>query len=254
MPKTQKGKRRGFRYGKRKTFQRRVLDVVQSTRERKSQKQNFVEVSVTDNITNSSDLLNIMPDIRQGIADNEMIGQEILLKKITIRAICTGDVGTGTNTTNSNFLIRNMILKQRSACGSSIMDGNAVFEASSLLENDQAYIPSPTVDPNELYITPINKSNFISKWTQKFMLSMNQNQPNWTGQGAQPNATKFFTKTLTFGKGLKLHYDVGAVQPNNFPYFGAIVASAPWGDNTAAYSPDGHVFYKYQLFAEYTDA
>ena len=251
---TKGNSKRGYRGRPRKSFEKRVLEIVSHTRETKTQKQNFTTIAVGDNITNSSNLMSLMPDIRQGTADNEMIGSQILLKKITIRGICTGDVGTGTNTTNSSFLIRNMVLKQRSASGSAIMEGNADFEANSLLENDTAYVPTTTVPPNELYMTPINKTNFISKWTQKFMLSMNQNQPNWTGQGAQPSATKFFTKTLTFGKGLKLHYDVGETQPNNFPYFGAIVASAPWGTSAAAYSPDGHVYYKYQLFCEYTDA
>lgn len=198
MPKSKGRGKRGYRGRPRKSFEKRVMDIVSSTRETKTQKQNFTTIAVGDNITNSSNLMNIMPDIRQGIAENEMIGSQILLKRITIRAICTGDVGTGTNTTNSSFLIRNMILKQRSASGSAIMEGNADFEANSLLENDTAYIPTTTVPPNELYMTPINKTNFISKWTQKFMLSMNQNQPNWTGGGCTTERNQILYKNFDF--------------------------------------------------------
>lgn len=253
MPK-QSGKAR--RYARKKSFNKRVLEVVSGTRERKIAKQNFSTISVGQEILTSSDLIHIMPDIRPGTNDNEMLGSQILLKKLTIRGIITGDVGAGTNSGNSNWLIRNMILKQKNASGSAIMEGNADFAVNEFLENSQPYAPSASVDPNELYLTPINKNAFTSKWTQKFMLSINQNQPNWAVGTAQPRATKMFTKVLTFGKGLKLDYNIGSgsYQPNNFPYFGAIVASAPWGDETAAYDPTGHVFYKYQILAEYTDA
>ncbi len=203
------------------TFAKRVLRVVNTQRELKVAVLHG-ELPIQGQL-NSNSVLQVMPDVPQAgnVGAGNAIAQEfyrdgnsITLKKIIIRGWITQKVPA--DGSRSRYVVRHMILRQRSADAQFVLANNgAEFQFNQLLENAQPFIG----DINSLQ-TPINKSAFVARYDRRHYLSSPTiNQAQLDIDADQTNNFKMMQKTLTFGKGMKLKYGTGgSPKSQNFPY------------------------------------
>lgn len=198
-----------FRRTRKNNFSKRVLSVVNQTRELKTAIHSVpVNTDVFEDITQPR-LIKLMPDIQQGVNEYQRVGNSVLLKKLVVRGYYKHQFPDATPT-NARALIRHMILKQRN-CNSAdnILSGATSFLQNTLLEQAQPYLGNI-----ESFQTPINKTAFIVRKDMK--------KVNTFGSlnGPLDDSYWMFQYTITFGKGKKLNYRTsGAFQPADFPYF-----------------------------------
>lgn len=211
----------------RMSFDKRVLSVFNKQRELKVAK---IEgrLDILGDITGIS-ILKVMPSIPQagntgaGGASQEFYrdGNSVTLKKIVIRGWITQKVPL--DGARSRYVVRHMILRQRSANATDVLANNgADFKSGQLLENSSSFIGDiPSLQ------TPVNKSAFVTRYDKRHYLSsptINQAQADIDGD--QLNSFKMIQKTLTFGKGKKLNYGTGGSEDSqDFPYFMTLGAS-----------------------------
>ncbi len=227
-------KRKGAK--KRKTvprisFNKRVLSVINKQRELKVAVLHG-ELPITGTIA-GPEILQVMPNVPQsGNAGASPASQEfqrdgnsITLKKIKIRGWITQKVPA--DGARTRYIVRHLILRQRSANASEVLDNNgADFQSNLLLENAQAFNGSiPSLQ------TPVNKSAFVARYDKRHYLSSPTiNQAQLDIDADQTNNFKMIQKTLTFGKGMKLNYGTGGSPTSmNFPYFMTLGAATPDG-------------------------
>ncbi|AXH76166.1 MAG: putative capsid protein [Cressdnaviricota sp.] len=235
----------------RMSFDKRVLSVVNKQRELKVAVLEG-ELPITG-IINGNSLLQVMPDVPQiGNTGAGAVGQEfyrdgnsITLKKIVMRGWITQKVPV--DSAASRFVVRHMILRQRSGNATDILDNTgADFQTNNLLENSQAFIG----DIRSLQ-TPVNKSAFVARYDKRHYLSSPTiNQAQADVDGDQLNSFKMVQKTLTFGKGMKLNYGTGgSVTSQNFPYIMTLGAATVDGIPAS-----GGLTFNYTCTAYYFDS
>jgi len=235
----------------RMSFDKRVLSVVNKQRELKVAVLEG-ELPITG-IINGNSLLQVMPDVPQiGNTGAGAVGQEfyrdgnsITLKKIVMRGWITQKVPV--DSAASRFVVRHMILRQRSGNATDILENNgADFQTNNLLENSQAFIG----DIRSLQ-TPVNKSAFVARYDKRHYLSSPTiNQAQADVDGDQLNSFKMVQKTLTFGKGMKLNYGTGGSETSqNFPYIMTLGAATVDGIPAS-----GGLTFNYTCTAYYFDS
>lgn len=211
----------------RMSFDKRVLSVFNKQRELKVAKLEG-SLNILGDITGIS-LLKVMPSIPQagntgaGNANQEFYrdGNSVTLKKIVIRGWITQKVPS--DGARSRYVVRHMILRQRSANATDVLaNSGADFQSGQLLENSTSFIGDiPSLQ------TPVNKSAFVTRYDKRHYLSsptINQSQLDIDGD--QTNSFKMIQKTLTFGKGMKLQYGTGgSIDSQTFPYIMTLGAS-----------------------------
>lgn len=204
------------------SFSKRVLAVVNKQRELKVAKISG-ELAIQGDITGNQ-LLQVMPPVPQAgnVGGSSGIAQEfyrdgnsITLKKIVMRGWITQKVPADGSQTR--YVVRHMILRQRSADSQEVLEaaGNR-FENGQLLENAIPFTGNiPSLQ------TPVNKSAFVARMDKRHYLSSPTiNQAQLDIDADQTNNFKMVQKTLTFGKGKKLHFGTGSSpDAQNFPYF-----------------------------------
>lgn len=207
------------------SFNERVLSVVNKQRELKVSKPTSVLLEVNSAIT-TPDLVSIMPPIRQGDAEYEREGNEITLKKIVINGYYQQTFPVLTNN-DSRAMIRHIVLKQRGTNADDVLNIAGSFDQSNLLENSGGYLGSI-----QDFNTPVNKSAFVVRRQIKRVMTAPVTATALQEGGDVDSSYWMVSYTITFGKGKKLRYKIGAdVQPQAFPYFLAHSASA-LGSNT----------------------
>lgn len=204
-----RSRRPRVRRTRKNTFAKRVLSVVNKSRELKTSIHSIpVNTDVFEDITQPR-LLKLMPDIQQGVNEYQRVGNSVLLKKLVVRGYYKHQFPDATPT-NARAIIRHMVLKQRN-CNSAdnILGGATSFLQNTLLEQAQPYLGNI-----ESFQTPINKTAFIVRKDMKKVTNFG------SLQGPLGESYWMFKYTITFGKGKKLNYRTsGAFQPADFPYF-----------------------------------
>lgn len=210
------------------SFDKRVLSVINKQRELKVAKVTG-ELPITGSI-NGQTILQVMPDIPQSgnVGAGNAVAQEfyregnsVTLKKVVIRGWITQK--TPADASSSRYVVRHMILRQRSADAKDVLENaGSRFADGQLLENAKPFngdIPSLQL--------PVNKSAFVARYDKRHYLSSPTiNQAQLDVDADQINSFKMIQKTLTFGKGMKLHYGTGSSPiAQNFPYFMALGAA-----------------------------
>jgi len=209
------------------SFDKRVLSVINKQRELKVTTLNG-EYPILGDITSASAAF-VMPSVfQQGNASaspgGEMTrdGNQINIKKVVLRGWITMKVPADGSL--SRVVVRHLILRQRNAAGSSIIDPAQApeFRAKDLLEQSKSF----TGDITSLQ-TPVNKAAFVARMDKRhYMSSPTLNQSQVDIDGDQVNSFKMFQKTLTFGKGKRITYTNDTdIWGNSFPYFQALGAS-----------------------------
>lgn len=234
--------RRRARRGKKLSFETRVLLAMRSKAEKKVAKTPSINNVMSEDITDAN-VYGLMPQIRQGdSAHGERIGNKINLLKLVIKGFMTIPAAT---TGHGTRLARLMILRQRNQSGSQIIVDPTEFDYNRLMEYDQPYIGSPNN-----WLQSINKQSFVSRRDKKFKLFTSTNFQGDAPVVPLPDAIRFFSITLTFGKqGKTLTYaDDASTRAEQFPYF--MVAAIHEPDGTTS---QGVNILNYYSEATYTD-
>lgn len=209
-----RSKRRSYK--SEKSLKAKILQVVNRQRETKVAVEEWSNSAVIKGINDQNDLQRIIPNIIQGMDSSQRVGNEITLKKLVVRGFYEV-IFPVVSYSDTRIQLRQLILAQKGCSARNIIDKTADFAANQLLEPANDY----QGDPNE-YMTPVNKTAFSvrrdRRWTLKTGVTFG------TGQSGQPQEGSktyvYFTHTLTFGKGKKLHYKTsGQDQSEDFPYF-----------------------------------
>jgi len=235
----------------RMSFDKRVLSVFNKQRELKVAKLEG-SLNVLGDITGIS-VLKIMPSVPQvgntGASTKAQEfyrdGNSITLKKIVIRGWITQTPDI--QQSRSRYVVRHMILRQRSANATQVLDNNgADFKSGQLLENSSSFIGDiPSLQ------TPVNKSAFVTRYDKRHYLSSPTNISETSSIDAdQVNSFKMIQKTLTFGKGKKLNYGTGGSEDSqDFPYFMTLGASTVDG-----IPADANITFNYVATAYFFDS
>lgn len=227
------------------SFNTRVMQALQITAERKIAKSSSLANLMDINITDST-VYPIMPSIRQGVqGGGARVGNEIRLKKLVIKGYMAITPSVQTTASNGAFQGRLMILRQRNHSGSAIVADNTLFQFNDLMEYDQPY----TGQPNN-YLQSVNSNSFVSRRDKKFRFTTATNYQTDDPESPSPDAIKYFSITLTFGKqGKKLLYKDDLINNStNFPYF--MVAAI---HNSEGSPVTGTPVLNYYTEATYTD-
>lgn len=234
----------GKTHSKRMTFDQRVRGVLNTVAERKMAKLSVSGATISPAMIEP---YRLMPDIRQGVTAQSRLGNEISIKKLTIKGfirIPSTDSASG----DTEHLSRMFIIKQRDVNSYAIIDSaltaNPLFDANNLMEYQSAYTGSP-----ESWLQSVNADSFIVRRDIRKHYSVSANFQGNDPEVPQPDSIKFFNITLTFGKGKRLHYpeDTNA-QSGDFPYFLTCAIHQPDGSTTA-----GAPTLEYYTEVEYTD-
>lgn len=220
------------------SFKSRVLKALQG--ENKIAKL-YQQVTIT-NVMNTP--IQLMPNIAQGIsAHAERVGNMISLKRLTIKGFFA--VPDQPSVLGTEFLSRQMVLRQRNVNAASIITTPALFDSNNLMEYDQPYIGTPNN-----WLQKHNRSRFVVRKDIKKHYSVSANVQGAQTEVPNPDSIRFFSHTITFGKqGKTLHYtDDAALISGNFPYIMAAAIHNPTGS-----PPFGNP--RMQLYTEavYTD-
>lgn len=180
---------------------------------------------VVDISNEMNEPIQLMPNIAQGTSQHaERVGNEISLKRLTVKGFFT--VRTQTTASGTEFLTRQMILRQRNVNAASIIVTPTLFDSNNLLNYDQPYEGTPNN-----WLQKHNSSRFVCRKDIKRHLSVTANAQGDANANPQPDSIKFFSHTITFGKqGKTLHYtDDAALISGNFPYIMAAAIHSPSG-------------------------
>jgi len=212
------------------SFAKRVLSVFNKQRELKiGDPISHIVSDVREGVTagnRTTNIIQILSSIPQGIDESQRIGNQITLKKIVMRGYYRLQFPIG-SANNARVLLRTMIMRQRSQSNASlIVNGIQPMNYNNLLEPSRSYTGA-IADFN----TPINGESFIVKKQMKKIMTAEVDGLSSTL--GTDGTYFFFNYTMTFGKGKTLNYRTsGAVDPEDFPYFLAHSASA-LGSNVA---------------------
>ena len=239
---TKRRNRRGRRRSRRGSggFNKRVLDVVRSTREIKTA-QKSGQIKLDDNIrgpdgVNLGDLHAFFPELGQGTTKRERIGAKItaLSLKVQFWVQYIPDGNGTTDVDDGNITARMFIIRQKDI-GSAInlINNNALiqkpaFEEGKFLEgsNPNTEVPFASAQLYRNIMNPLNRQLFVSKMDKKFNLKNNTILP--VGGSAPPQANppvlaptnfkKFVTK-FKWKSGKIMQYDQPTdIVPVAFPY------------------------------------
>jgi len=220
-----KSKRRS-KMGPQRSLRSKVLRIVNNQRETKVAVRSDPATAVTKGMNNHMDFGLLMPEIPGGTASHQRIGNTITLTKLVIRgyyAVQFPNVAYD----GQRIQIRQFINSQKGtknayalSLGASV--GGATYNNNNLLEPSKPYNGSPAD-----YMTPVNSNAFSCRRDRRWTLKTGiQSTDPTNNQQVGDKTFVYFTHTLTFGKGKKLHYKTdtetpgsNATNPVDFPYF-----------------------------------
>ncbi len=210
------------------------------------------EINISNSI-GTANLIEIFPDIPQSTTSAGRIGNEVRVKKITIKSwiqYAPGDVNNRVARDQANVMARWLLIKQKDQQSSRGLTATGIFEADQLLESGEF------IAANEFrnIMSPINRDMFTVKKDKKLKITNNvdTSDPN-NDADANPYNFKVINKTMRFGKtGKKLTFDkeAGTVQPVQFPW--VFTAGYCNTNGTTAVANSARMFYDITCY--YTDA
>jgi len=216
MPYKKRNQRGRKRRAPKLNLRERVLKIVNKQRENKCAIYEVANGVVPTGMNVQANLQKLFPDIGQGGASHQRIGNTITLTKLVIRGYYEVNLPVS-NYSDQRLQLRQLINSQK-GCKSAraLLNGTADYLHNNLLEPSSPYMGTP----NE-YMTPINKTAFSCRRNRRWTLKTGiQSSDPTNNQVSGTRSFVYFTHTLTFGKGKKLFYKTdGEDEPENFPYF-----------------------------------
>jgi len=220
-------------------FKKKVLSVLKSQAETKQAWLSLSSTDINQSINNVSDTYRIVPNITNGTADNQRIGDKINLQSLNLRAIFQM-LPQGTNQSDAvrKLAIRVMIVTPKSYPNwTSGSTNSGIWQAGLLKKGGTTVGFTGVVD--DLY-APINSDAITCHYNKVFFC----NQGSFYYPGAAPytispvpfeqnNMVKFVNKTFSF-KNKVLKYDTAidsGLTPTNMGHF--LVVGYVFTDGTA---------------------
>lgn len=215
-------------YRRRRTaLTRRIKEVVQSLNEDKMAYTTTGNslIKFNSGIDAVGDLIQILPNISQGVGENQRIGNEIRAKNLNVKGYVKLDIGDiADNTAMPNVVVRMMILSMKVT--QSYQDAQTLSSKIGTLLNKGGTTTAFAGNLQDIY-APINRNVFTVHHDKKFYLR----QDFLNVIGAAPPSTHVaqdISKTVKFfnlnvkckGRVLRYDEDVGSdVLPSNFGPF-----------------------------------
>lgn len=230
-----------------KSFAKKVQRVISKNAETKTVVFSSTPTAFNSYINSSGDALRLLPDIANGTAENQKIGNVVRLQSLKLRGVLTFAYQAGAP--NSRIGVRVLILriKKYNDWNQSAIDLGTNY--TKLLEGSTAGITGTVADFN----TPINNDYFTVVKDIKMYMSQSVQAVN-TAVADNMNTTKFLNISIPYcRKSLIYDQDNSAVQPSNFGMFMAV--SYHKLDGSAVDLPaTSYLTLQYTTTAKYEDA
>lgn len=195
-------------------------------------------------ISAGGDILNLLPQVGQGVNDGQRIGQKIKVQRIEVRGVITATFPP-TSTTYSKIGIRHMILRKRTVGNWALLAGgdlSAIVDRGAGASYYLGFIQDQLSD--------INKRAYAVGMDRKYTI----NSPailSSTGTVEAPNATVTRRFRVTLAKGAILKYEAGNTNPENWPWF-MCLGWCKW-DGSIPSALDTNINMQYQTTIYYYD-
>lgn len=203
----------------RKNLRRAIQSVINKNEETK---QGFISLSAqsrNSGISVAGDCWQIIPNMLQGVSDNQRIGDRVKAQRMAIKGAVVYNPSTGSYGTyaNSRIAVRLMIVQPKNYGDYVSVINNAPTWLPALLRKGNTNVAFTGI-MNDLW-APIN-TDAITVYYNKIIYITAPYQLTAAGAQQMGGMTKFFSKTIKFrGSGKQLNYDTSAstgILPTNF--------------------------------------
>lgn len=219
--------RRGNRRGRKSALVRRIKEVVSSLTE---DKQAYLAtgnslIKFNSGIDSVGDMIQVLPNIAQGVGENQRIGNQIRAKSLNIKGFVKLDVNeTADSTANPNVVVRMMVVSMKTCPSFTDAQGQAPKVGTLLKKGGTTTAFAGNLQ--DIY-APINRDVFTVHHDRKFYLrqdfinTVGASPPSTTIAQDISKTVKFFNLSVKCrGRILKYDEDVGAdISPSNFGPF-----------------------------------
>lgn len=197
----------GVRSALKSSFGRKVLKVINATREQKCQLA-LVENTVQHNSAiGGADISPLMPPISQGTQGNQRVGNEI--KIMNMRVALTISLSPGQESNIRNLRVRYLIAENHSYKTNTVLAANSALVAGNIL---MAGSLGTSFDGTT--------NRLLLPWNRDDNKIYAAGDFNLTDGTVEQNNQVSYTKVINLKVPRKIMYDEASAEPNNFaPYF-----------------------------------
>jgi len=232
-----------------KSFVKKVQRIIHKDTETKCVVYSSNATAFNQQINSTGDALRLMPQIANGTAENQKIGNIIRLQSLNIRGVLTMTLGQ-TTANNTRFGVRLLVLKAKrfGDWNQSATDFGTNY--TRLLEGSTAGFTGLVADFN----TPINRDYFSVVKDKRFYMSQSLNVSPGTTVNDTFNTTKFINFNVPYSRRNVIYdQDFNATEAVNYPYFMCLGYCKL--DGSAADAPGAsYITLQYTATAKYEDA
>lgn len=220
-PKRRKYARKGVRKGKRaakssKSFVKKVQKIIHADVETKQAYHIMAPTNFNSGIDASGDAIRILPNISQGVAENNRIGNQLKAQNLMVKGCISWSpsVGTFGSFANARLGVRVFIVQPRQFSNVNDVLTNTATWMPVLLQKGGVAAPF-TGQINDLW-APLNSEAFIKYYDKVFMLNGTYQASN-VGFSQLLGATKMFSISLKCrNKTLKYENTLSSNNPTNY--------------------------------------
>lgn len=258
--KGRKARRAGGKPPVSSAFAQKVMAVVQARNESKQAFHTLAPTDFNSGIASSGDALRIIPNISQGVADNQRVGDQINPQSLTIRGIVqmlpqNGTQGDGVRKIAARVMI---VTPKAYNTWASAFANATTWQAYLLKKGGTTTNFSGAID--DLY-APINTDaitchyNKVHYFNQSTYMAVG-GSTSGTVAATQDKLVHFFKKTIRFGKTRKFKYDANVdsgLTPSSGPAYVMLVGYC-FVDGGAPDTISTRIRMQYDTILNYEDA
>jgi len=213
--KSMRGKRRVRKQSSKpsKTFVKKVQRIIHKDTETKVVVYSSNATAFNQQINSTGDALRLMPQISNGTAENQKIGNVIRLQSLNIRGVLTFAYQAAA--VNSRIGVRLLVLKAKRFTDWNQSATDLATNYTRLLEGSAAGFTGLVADFN----TPINRDYFSVVKDMRMYISQSVNTAA-TAVADTVNTTKFINFNVPYSRrNIIFDQDFSATEAVNYPYF-----------------------------------
>lgn len=196
-----------------KSFVKKVQRIIHKDTETKVVVYSSNATAFNQQINSTGDALRLMPQIANGTAENQKIGNVIRLQSLNIRGVLT--FAYQTSSPNTRIGVRLLVLKAKRFSDWNQAATDLATNYTRLLEGSTAGFTGLVSDFN----TPINHDYFSVVKDKRFYISQSL-QSVATTVNDTVNTTKFINFNVPYSRrNVVYDQDFSATEPINYPYF-----------------------------------
>jgi len=201
-------------------------------------------------MVNASEALRIMPDILNGTAGNQKIGNKIRLQRLSLRAVLTMQLNQ-TTANNSRFGVRLTCLRLKKFDDWNSANTDLASNYTKLLEGNLNGMDGSVVAFN----TPLNLDYVTKVFDKKFIMTLPVVGTGLQVQDAPINSTRFVNNDIPYSRRF-VEYDENnsSSQPVDYPYFLLVSYCKLDGTGSAPATGESLLQMQYTIKCEFEDA